>query len=352
MRSMALLSRIQPSAVAPSANFNQHCHRDGSVDDSSFTLGLEATVKKIPYKFNVGSTSNRAKMEEFCKTGLAQNFFEATSNQFYNTVVVPALTNFNECLRLENEGLRITHQEQAPRSVLIFGEITKSTLNATLDVVEYDKDRVSCATPNFSDQSEAIGPGDPTREIKRNFTITCVRTPIEEDGKKTYPPTKIGISTSVGPYTVSLIEDQLNGFFLASEAKAKFDDAIRQLGQARINADLLLERIKKANVTMQRFYNGDPGGDSAVTGPRRNCEDPNAYAKAVCGNKRVFLSRIAASGGGRCGYDHWNLACLDLDQSPPSARAASIPPGPSEAVAAAVAAQAIAAETAASRPAQ
>jgi transglutaminase-like putative cysteine protease len=105
-------------------------------------------------------------MEEFCKTGVAQNYFEMTNNQYYNTVVVPALSNFNECLRLENEGLRVTHQEQAPRSVLIYGEITKSTLNATLDIVEYDKDRVTCASPNFSDQSETIGPGDPAREIK------------------------------------------------------------------------------------------------------------------------------------------------------------------------------------------
>src|ERR1700676_2746938 len=210
--------------------FNQYCYKDGSVNNSSFSVGIDAVVKQIPFKFSLGSTDNQSKMQEFCKTGVQQNFFQATQYDTSDTVVVDALSNFNECLRLENKGLRITHQEQAPRSVLIFGELTNNFTAANLDIVEYDKDCVSCSTPDFSANKSSIkvGPNDPSRPITKNFTISCVRTAVKDKDGSYFPPVKIGLSTSLGPYTASLVEDTLNGFMLASQAKANFDRAVAQ----------------------------------------------------------------------------------------------------------------------------
>src|SRR5262249_43975217 len=158
------------------------------------------------------------------------NYFQYNQFTYNNSVVVDALLNFNQCLEIENKGLRLNYQEQAPRSVLIFGELTNTVVRPKLDVVEYDTQKLSCTSPDFNKErrSQKVGPGDPSRDIISNFTITCVRTPAIEQKATYFPPVKVAISTSLGPYTVALPEDTLNGFFLASEAKAQYDKVVQE----------------------------------------------------------------------------------------------------------------------------
>jgi hypothetical protein len=204
------------------------------VNTSTGSIGLEATVKAIPFKFSESNNDNQSRLQEFCRVGMANNYFQSSRYDYNNNVVVAALSNFNECLRLENQGLRITHEEQPPRSVIIFGDKTKG-IDFNLDVIEYDPLLISCFSPSFSDDgtSVKVGPGDPARIVKRNFSISCTRNAVVEGGKSYYPPAKIGLSTALGPYTVTLQEDTLNGFFLASQAKAAFDQAVAD----RLNAE-------------------------------------------------------------------------------------------------------------------
>ena len=302
--------------------FNRHCQKTGEVNESSLAIGVDLVVKKIPFKFTGTSTNSRANIEEFCKTGVQQNYFSAQAQDYRDEVVVAALQSFNQCLEIENKGLRLTHQEQRPRSVLIHGALTNTTTTATLDAATYDSKTIRCESTNFSKDGKAISiDGKQSLNIKKNFTISCKRIPTTIDGKKeVYPRTTVGISTSLGPYTVELLEDELLGFNLASQARANYMDAIAQRDAAKAEvaatkarADQLQTRLDSVSVELNTVSYGEYDDPSTMFfKPRLYCgSDIDAHIKQQCGDRKAFTKALGAHGGNKCGYGHWVYACLN-----------------------------------------
>lgn len=301
--------------------FSLHCSKSGEVNQSSLGIGLEATVKQIPYKFSLTSTDAKTKMEEFCKVGAQQNFFSSTATDVRNEVVVAALRSFNECIALERRGLRLTHQEQPPRSVLIFGEQTNAYTAASLDAITYDPKLVSCRSTGFSKDGSAITlDGSKSLKITQNFTITCTRKGNPAPKSTVYPRTTIGVSTSLGPYTVDLIEDELYGFELASQSKALYGKALADRNQALIDAaaskevaNQLQARLNNVSVEFHTISTGERDvGSTAYYQPRLYCyTDVNAHAQSVCGpDRQLKLVHVGGNGGHKCGYQHYIFACI------------------------------------------
>lgn len=315
------ITSIQKQQTELSYYFSRHCQKSGEVNNSSFSLGIEAVVKQIPFTFSANSNDSKSKMEEFCKIGSQQNYFSVTSSDFRDEVVSASLNSFNQCIALENRGIRLTHQEQAPQSVLVYGELTQNFINASLDAVAYDPNALTCKSTGFSNDGSAISiDGSKSLKITKNFTITCTRKAKIDGQKAFYPRAVVGLSTSLGPYTVELIEDQLFGFTLASQAKANYDKAVAQrdynlneaLG-AKAAAAQLQNRLN--NVSAESFtvsYGEYDRPSTQYFGPRLYCgTDIQAHANATCGPNRVaFLKLLGSYGGNKCGYGHYTFSCV------------------------------------------
>ena len=315
------ITYIQKQQTELSYYFTRHCQKSGEVNNSSFSLGIDAVVKQIPFSFSANNSDSKSKMEEFCKTGSQQNYFSASSSDFRDEVVSASLNSFNQCIALENRGLRVTHQEQAPQSVLIYGELTNNFTAASLDAVAYDSAAMSCKSTGFSSDGSAITiDGSKSLKITKNFTVTCTRK-AKVDGQNTYyPRAVVGMSTSLGPYTVELIEDKLFGFTLASQAKANYDKAIAQrdynlneaLGAKGVAAQLQnrLNGVSAESFTVS--YGEYDRPSTQYFGPRLYCgTDIQAHANATCGPNRIaFLKFLGSYGGNKCGYGHYTFSCV------------------------------------------
>ena len=259
-------------------------------------------------------------MEEFCKSGAQQNFAQALSSDFRDEVVVASLNSFNQCLSLQNRGIRLTHQEQPPQSVLIFGELTNSVTNASLDALTYDPKAVSCRSTGFSSNGEALKlDGAKSYKITKNFTIECKRTPKINAGNTDFGRTAIGLSTSLGPYTIELMQDQLFGFATASQAKANYekvvserDTAIAAKKSADAKAATLQKRIENASVEIAVVSTGEYSPPmTTYFQPRLYCgTNVEAHARSVCGERRAKTHLVANHGGNKCGYSYYVVSCL------------------------------------------
>lgn len=315
------ITSIQRQQTELSYYFSRHCQKNGEVNQSSLNVGLEAVVKQIPFNFTVSSADSKTKLEEFCKTGSQQNYFSSSSSDFRDEVVVASLNSFNQCIALENRGLRLTHQEQAPQSVLIYGELTNNFTAASLDAIAYDAKAVTCKSTGFSSDGTAITlDGSKTLKITKNFTVACTRKAKVDGQKSFFPRAVVGLSTSLGPYTVELIEDQLFGFMLASQAKTNYDKATatRDAMQAEaIAAKAVAAQLQNRlnNVSVELFtvsYGEYDRPSTQYFQPRLYCAtDIQAHANATCGaNRQAVLKPLGSYDGNKCGYGHYLYACV------------------------------------------
>lgn len=300
--------------------FNQHCQINGEINESSLSVGVDVIVKQIPFNFSANSNSAKQKLEEFCKMGVEHNYSSSMQTDFRDEVVVAALNNFNQCLALDSRGLRITHEEQPPESVIIHGALTNMYTSPTLDAITYS-DNVSCSSNNFSANGNAIKLiGDQSLKIKKNFAITCKRIGKTENGQTYYPRAIIGLATSLGPYTVELSEDQLYGFMLASQAKNNYDimssqmnNAIQERNAAIAREKSLEDRLSRVSVNVKTISTGEYDPPSTrFFQPRLYCEtDVHTWAKQQCGAAEAAVHKVGQHDGNKCGYQHFVVTCLN-----------------------------------------
>ncbi len=230
----------------------------------------------------------------------------------------PRCSDLTSVSIFESRGISFIANQIGLSSGTISGTFKNRTTALVINAVVYDHDLLTCSV---SSGDVKTSPDLTKREafpIKENFVITCNRIVQIDNDRPYFPPADVRIETNEGGYSAHFDGDALNGYYLATEAKQKYESAIAERDRANASLATLLDHVSKAGVRVYRFYNGDPGGDAPLTGARLNCGDINARAEAYCHGGRVFLSGVpGATGlsGGRCGYDHYNVACLDLDTS-------------------------------------
>lgn len=311
-------------------SFSQHCEKNGSVKASSLNAGIDAVVQQIPFKFSAASKSSTQKLQEFCKVSSTLAYSSDAATVMSNVVVTDALRSFNQCVALEKKGLVITHDEQYPESVIFYGRFLDRTTNATLDTVSYDAKRVTCTSTNFNWLGTVDRIDDSRqKQIPSNFNITCRRIPNESAEAIKFPRVAIALSTSLGPYSVTLQEDQLNGYTLASEAKKQFDRVTAEKDALAGEKDALAKQVADLKAASERFdsysvimYHGNNLGFLAglfTQNPRNfkivNCPKNQAMFDAglatacAAGYQGRHLRTFLDYNGGPCGNTFHELKC-------------------------------------------
>lgn len=163
--------------------FNKHCESNGEVSSSSTGINLEAVVKAIPMKFGAENSNAQQKLSEFCKIGTSLSTQWENESSYSSTVTVPSLVNFNECIALQNKGVRITHATQEPTSVMITGDRTDANL-IYIDAATFNNMTCTSASFSSSGNKEDFDGSKRLRVPDTGFNISCQRKEMIEAGKK------------------------------------------------------------------------------------------------------------------------------------------------------------------------
>jgi hypothetical protein len=290
--------------------FNQHCEKNGEVRSSSLSGDVDAVVKGIPFKFGLDSSSSKQKLQEFCRVGAQAGQSSFASTSYRNEVVEAAYKGMNECFAIERQGLRVRHTEQPPEFVYITASLDSTVLSVTLDNVSASSG-VTCTSTNFSsDGSRTTLDGGQKLSITRNFNIQCTRTPNVAGSKKSYPGARIGLATSLGPYTVTVPAEETYGIELASEAARQVRLKDEQIRTQQSEALELQRRLKNPSVTLWGIVRGEEhrAASSFPThiktwkrGPRPTIEE---WLAGTCTKEGgiPYHQVVGSSSGNCCGY--------------------------------------------------
>ncbi|MCK1354633.1 hypothetical protein IVB56_27185 [Bradyrhizobium sp. CW7] len=296
--------------------FDRYCERDGSSRKLDIDTKVGIILDDLPINLTSNKSAREDKLKEFCKNYSSQRFVSNRYVTYKNDVQVAALQQFNECIDFQTRGIAFSSAEIGLTAGTISGQFKNRTTALVINAVVYDDKLLTCT---LSSGDINVSPDLTKRQafpVKENFSIACQRSVQIDRDRPYFPPADARIETNEGGYSAHFAGDALNGYYIATEAKQKTEAAIAERDKAAASLATLMDHIGKANVRVYRFYNGDPGGDAPLTGPRLNCGDVNGRAANFCGKSKFFVSGVpglTGLRGGRCGYDHFNVACLDLD---------------------------------------
>lgn len=318
------------SQVQASEIFQEHCESNGSAKSSSLTVGIDATVKKIPLKFNLGSGSSAERLQSFCKSMASASFNKSDSYKYQSYVVTDALALMNQCLIIEKSGVRASHVVNGLTSVTVRFDFNAGQQQVVLRSVTYDETSAKCTTTAINGSPIAVTASLKQVTLKNSFAIVCRRIPTKlTDGTQVIKPLELSIDTNHGPYTVQLLGDRVYSYRSASQSMA----SIQSLNQANASLSASLSSAKDEQARLAaalaesnaRYQNLQNGFDKRVEYHRVtqsqgstvacavNGGDLTAYMQKICG-PRLFGGKylLLDTPGRRCGYQTYVFICITL----------------------------------------
>lgn len=213
--------------------FSQHCQSDGSVKSTTLGLDASAVIKGIPIDIGFDGSSDQEKISQFCKSETSSVSAFDSKLVFADSVVVDALTSFNQCVALSRKEFKIWHEDNHPVSATVTVQVLNPALKPKLTAVGYDLRQVECTSTSFSDSGEVKLLHEAVDfPIDGTFTMYCSRKSIESPDLIEVQRTPIQIQTTVGDYQFVLqADEQYVGVQLASQTKNTIDALFKQLDE-------------------------------------------------------------------------------------------------------------------------
>lgn len=256
------LSSAKSDVLVAQSIYTNHCGSESQTSNSQTDVGIEAVVKKIPARFNLGTGSASQKLNSFCREMSRSDYLTERVDQQQSIVVREALTTFVDCIRFSNKN--VTFDPLISRTNVIVA-IGRGGQKVEIQGVKVDEKLLACTAPN-SDTSSATTKADP--DLRKTiadgtYSISCARIPIDEkDGTLSYPEAHIGITSNQGPFSLTIPAD-------ASMPRAWATDLLRRQTEldekiayvARSNASLIEALTKKQNTIASGSYVAGPATD-------------------------------------------------------------------------------------------
>lgn len=306
--------------------FNLYCEKSGEMRSFASSGSFSFPIEGLPISVSDNKEFDQTALKEFCKVGAEKKFFDNSDFAYGRYVSEGALRSYNDCRALELNKVFVTHRTTPPEGFTVFVEFRGVTSAGTLDVVGYDLDKINCTSAAFTEsgQSEQLH-GSMNRTIgKKNFSIDCARKGEATSNGVYYPGAEFRLSTSWGPYVVSVPPDTRMGFDLVSQAEAAHGEVVNQLAAARASS---AENKRLANAYLGRInglqlltvYQGD-GGWKGTVDVREPCPQQggqyvtnDTYMKNICVTRGLRYKTWKRNGdvaGGICGHSWFAAVCL------------------------------------------
>lgn len=230
------VSQAQTYAIA-NRIYSQQCQGSTYKENKSLNIGLDAVVKAIPLKFNLGKGSDLERMESFCQSYysfIQQNFSEAISA---STVSVDSIKAWESCQRFKNSGI-----EFSPNVLSSFVTISvkKTDPNpVVVEKIEYDPNILDCQTTSDDSNPKTSLPAKAfTRKTLNSgdqWHVSCGRLGQKQGAETFYPSTYLSVLTTAGPFTLPIPSEAEIGSTSAREISenikvlaARLDDTAKR----------------------------------------------------------------------------------------------------------------------------
>lgn len=185
--------------------FDSYCEANGSVKQSSGSVGLEAVVKSIPFKFTAGATTNEEKISNFCRTYASSASLQERSNLYEERIAGKSLDAVTTCLSLQAQGVTITHRINNRKQADFF---LKSSVDIKLQINGVSLDgpvtcsgNVAGAKRQFNENTALV--------IQNSQSFTCTRTPrAVANNPAVYDEAVVTVATQKGNYSLVWPRDE------------------------------------------------------------------------------------------------------------------------------------------------
>lgn len=257
----------QDLAIAQSI-YKQNCEGSSSRSSNSTSVGLEAVVKAIPFKFSFGGENNDERLRNFCKTANAQDIIHQTTNLRRSIVVREALNSFVECIRFANQNIFFDPSLGRTRFSI---SVRRGLENSAIEGVHYNPQELTCTVPRTDGSDTTTTANENTRKNLDviSYPISCERIPkTGQDGSVQYPRAEIEVATNRGNFFLAIPEDEVRPERWATEITA-------QLNQLEQKISTLKDRLASAVNT------------SASTGCIRHFEVQICWGEAQVGTEQL-----------------------------------------------------------------
>ncbi len=287
--------------------YQQYCEDDQVRSGTNFSAGLDAVIKAVPIKFNLGSGSTEDRVRHFCRT--FNSAYQANSGSYRQSSLVVGETTkaWLQCKQLAARGVAfsasISHEHV---------NVDVRRMNAedvTVQGVIYSADKMTCSVPNTDlSQTRVTATGTTVKNLgKEDWVVTCVRKPISSPTETVYPGGDVTVVTSAGEFMLPVPVDAEFPRQWASE----FQKSLNQLssdGKATNGRVLALET--KLTATPSGAWGQVQGFGGGLNQVARN---------SVCPAGQVMVGIEVVTGGtchGSCDPDGRPLHSFKIQCAP------------------------------------
>lgn len=216
-------------AIATST-YDNYCEGESLKEGANLNVGVEAVIKAVPAKFNLGYGSTSDRVKHFCKTFASEYAARSAHYKMQSIVVLDAVAAWKSCIALSREGIEFKPQV-TPTTLVVDVRRTLATPAAVIGI-RYDSGLLTC-------EIEGADGLRPASELKKQalketyWPIVCKRIGKDEGGVQVFPRTDMVVATTAGSFTMPVPREEKLSESLATNIRAQLDELGMQVKAVR-----------------------------------------------------------------------------------------------------------------------
>jgi hypothetical protein len=252
--------------------YSEHCEGSSLRQSGQTNIGLEAVVKAVPVKFNLGSGSAEQKLQQFCKIYSQTGAASSVANIQTSLVVREALTAFNDCIMMANRGVHFIPTIQRAQVAVSVRRAAGQDVN--IQGVRYRADVLKCDVPNTDTRNGTqVADLNTRKKLGADFyPIFCERIGIPNaNGGLNYPRAELSILTDQGNFAMPIAPDAEMPVAWASEISNNIgrlrENTSTDFGSLRSRIGALENRVRALETNVGKLaWNEQNIGPSNIGG--------------------------------------------------------------------------------------
>lgn len=282
--------------------YNEHCEGSTAKKSSQTNIGIEAVIKAVPIKFNLGQGSASEKLNTFCKIASDQAISNEKVELKRSTVVREALDAFNRCIVSANSAV-FFDPIIGNKDVII--SVSRGKENVEIRGINYSEKDLDC-TISLSDKTiKADRDTRHTISDGGSVPIYCRRLDQpQSDGSIKYPATALTIVTNRTQLRVPVPEDAELPTRWATEIDASIKALAERTSTSIAGIEQRLDGTKfdcqstSTVFSSQRNTDGQVGPALVVSVPAQ-FRSTHTVIGGSCEISKWYQDRAAFFGGGK-----------------------------------------------------
>jgi len=185
--------------------FDNYCETNGTVKQSSGSVGLDTVVKSIPIKFTAGATSNEQSIKNFCQTYSSSASLQERSNLYEERIAGKSLDAVTTCLTFQSQNVVVTHRINTRRQAEFF---LKSSVDIKLSLNGVSLDGPVACSGNVAGSKRTFNESTAIT-VQNSQSFTCTRTPrTGPNGQQVFDEAVVTVATQKGNYSLVWPRDE------------------------------------------------------------------------------------------------------------------------------------------------